>query len=118
MSDALPLPPSPNIEQYRKLAKDFLDACKSGDPGEVREWAARWAEAVARLQGRPDTPELHNEIGQDIERIQRQYRRLRESSENVGRCTVAGAQLLVARCHGFDSWPKFAKHLRACGSAN
>jgi hypothetical protein len=32
MSDALRLPPRPDLEQYRKLAKDFQSACKSGEP--------------------------------------------------------------------------------------
>jgi hypothetical protein len=45
MSDALPLPPRPNVEQYRKLAKDLLHASRSGDPGAVGDWAARWAPA-------------------------------------------------------------------------
>ena len=54
MSDALPLPPRPNLEQYKKLAKDFQHACKSGDPGAIRDWAARWAETLARLQGQDD----------------------------------------------------------------
>ena len=39
MSDALPLPPRPNLEQYRKLAKDFQRACKSSQPSAIRDWA-------------------------------------------------------------------------------
>jgi hypothetical protein len=27
--------------------------------------------------------------------------------------TLAGAQLAIAREHGFESWPKFAKHIEA-----
>ena len=60
MSDALPLPPRPNLEQYKKLAKDFQHACKSGDPGAIRDWAARWAETLARLQGLEITPEVRS----------------------------------------------------------
>ena len=29
--DALPLPPRPNLEQYKKLAKDLVKAWKSSD---------------------------------------------------------------------------------------
>ena len=41
---ALPLPARPNVEQYRKLAKDLVKACKSGEPTAVRDWAVRWIE--------------------------------------------------------------------------
>jgi ankyrin repeat protein len=118
MSDALALPPRPNVEQYRKIAKDFHQACKTGDPGAAHDWAARWAEALARIRGLPDTPELRREIGLDAARIQRQWRNLQKSNEHVRRCTLAGAQLLVARCHGFVSWSKFVSHLEAIARAN
>src|SRR5215471_12819307 len=101
MSDALPLPPRPNIEQYKKLARDFQHACKSGEPAARREWAARWAEALARLRGRPVTPEVQREIDSDVERVERQWRDVQKSKEQASRCTLAGAQLFIARCHGF-----------------
>ena len=31
MSDAHPLPPRPDLDQYKKLAKDFQRACRSTD---------------------------------------------------------------------------------------
>lgn len=62
MSYALPLPPRPNIEQYKKLAKDFQRACKSHDPRAVRDLAARWAETIARLQGLEIAPQLRRRI--------------------------------------------------------
>ena len=117
MSDALALPPRPNIEQYKKLAKEFQQACKTGDPGAVRDWAARWAETVARLNGLPDNPDAGRNV-LDVERIQRQWQRIQTSNENAGRCTLAGAQFLIARCHGFDSWPKFTKHIEAFAQAH
>src|SRR5262249_6885662 len=114
----LPLPPRPNLEQYKKLAKDFQGACKSGDPGAVRDWAARWADTLARLQARAITPEVRREIGYDTERVERQWHKIQKSNEHAGRCTLADAQFFVARCHGFASWPKFAKHLEAVARAN
>lgn len=95
MSDALPLPPHPNLEQYKKLAKDLQRACKLGDEA-VRDWAARW----------------------DGERVARQWQKIRRSHERMARCTLAGAQFFVARCHGFTSWPKFAQHVEALRRAN
>lgn len=118
MSDALPLPPRPSFEQYKKLAKDFQHASKTGSPGAIRDWAARWAETLARLRGQAMTPEVRSEIHRDIERVERQWHRLRKPDEGTVRCTLAGAQFFVARCHGFMSWPKFAKHMEALANAD
>ncbi len=118
MSDALALPPRPNLEQYKKLAKEFQEACKTRDPAAVRNWSLRWAENVARLQGLADTPDVRQQIGLDVDRIARQWQKLQKSNEDAGRCTLAGAQLLIARCLGFDSWPKFTKHVEALARAN
>lgn len=117
MSDALPLPPRPNLEQYKKLAKGFQDACTSGD-GAIRDWAVRWAETLARLQGHAITPEVRQQIHWDTERVERQWHKIRKSKERLARCTVADAQFFVARCHGFASWPKFVKHVETLALAN
>jgi ankyrin repeat protein len=118
VSDALRLPPRPNLEQYKKLAKDLQHACKSGDRGAIRDWAARWAETLARLEGQEITPEVQRGIQRDRETVERQWHKPQKSKEHVGRCTLAGAQFFVARCHGFTSWPKFVKHLEALTQAN
>jgi hypothetical protein len=118
MSDALPLPPRPDLEQYRKLAKDLQRACKSGDPAEVGAWAARWTATLARLQGREITGEVQLEIDRDQERIARLWRKLRQSNERAARCTLTDAQFFVARAHGFTSWPAFSRHLQALARAD
>jgi DNA-binding GntR family transcriptional regulator len=115
MSDALSLPPRPNLEQYKKLARDFQHACKSGDAAALRDWTVRWVETLARLQGRAITSEVQREIGWDTERVERQWRKIQRSNEQAARCTLAGAQFFIARCHGFGSWPKFIKYLEAVG---
>jgi hypothetical protein len=46
---ALPLPPHPSIEQYKKLAKELSRACNAGDPSAIREWAAKWIHALVKL---------------------------------------------------------------------
>jgi ankyrin repeat protein len=117
MSDALPLPPRPNLEQYKKLAKDFQDACRSGDPGATRDWASRWAETLARLQGHEITPEVRQEIHRDTARVERQWQQIQRSKERVA-CSVADAQFFVARCHGFASWPKFVRHVETLARSN
>jgi len=113
MSDAIPLPPRPNLEQYKKLAKDFQHACKSGDSDAIRQWAARWMNTLARLQGFEMT-EFHREA----QRIEQRWHNFQKSSKRPARCTLADAQFFVAREHGFTSWPKFSKHLQGLGRAN
>jgi ankyrin repeat protein len=118
MSDALPLPPRPNLEQYKKLAKDFQHACKSSDPGAIRDWAAHWAEAIARLQGLEITPEVRRQIAVEAERMEHSWRKYQKTNERAARCVLADAQFFVARGHGFASWPKFARHLEALAHEN
>lgn len=118
MSDALPLPPRPNLEQYRKLAKDFQHACKSDGPSAVRNWAAHWAESLARLQGREITDNLRRQIGYEAERMAARWQKFRKSNEGAARCTLAQSQFFIARGHGFASWPKFASHLEGLARAD
>lgn len=49
MSDAQPLPPRPDLAQYRALAKDLKHAATSGDPTAIQRWARRWLDALARV---------------------------------------------------------------------
>jgi ankyrin repeat protein len=81
--DVKELPARPNLEQYKKQAKDLFKAWASGDPDGV------W-------------------------RIKRHNPRLAKLSHVDFRkvsLRLADAQLAIAREHGFESWPKFAKHI-------
>ncbi len=99
--DALPLPPHPSLERYRKLAKELVKACRSG---EIRAWAERWVSDLARLSG--ITARIDPWVGA-VEAFA--GRRL----AGTRTCALADAQFVIARSHGFDSWPKFAKYLDA-----
>jgi ankyrin repeat protein len=101
MSDALSLPDSPNLDHYKKLAKEFQHACQSGRPDAIREWAAAW------LQRRSDA-----DAG-DIDRAVRTWKRLVKQRPSLAQGGLTDAQFLIARAHGFDSWPEFAKHIEA-----
>jgi ankyrin repeat protein len=79
MSDALPLPARPNLDHYRKRAKDLVKTCQSSDAAALEQFSARWK----RVKQTDRTPA----------------------------CTLTNAQFVIAREHGFESWPKFAKHL-------
>jgi len=67
------LPAHPDLEQYKKQAKELLQASKAGAP-----------EALARMQKYP----------------------------RRARLTLADAQFVMAREHGFESWPRFAQRIR------
>lgn len=77
------LPARPNLEQYKKQAKELARACRVG----VRD-------ALARL--RRHHPRFH---------------KLPESEIGSAPITRSEAQLVIAREHGFESWPKFARHI-------
>src|SRR5438105_3332859 len=88
MSDAIPLPARPSLEQYKKQAKDLLKAIKSSDATAIRRWADQWL------------------APHDWPRITEQLR-----ATPIDR--LSDVQFFIARAHGFESWPKFAKHIEA-----
>jgi ankyrin repeat protein len=77
------LPLHPNLDQYKKQAKDLLKAFKSQD-------------------------------SKAMERIRQRHPHAREVTEP----TLADAQLVLAREHSFESWPKFAKCVQELSQAN
>ena len=92
--DVVPLPARPNLEQYRKQAKDLVKACRIGAADALHAWAARWPN--------------HSE---QIERF------ARETLTSRG-CALTAAQFVIARMHGFLSWPKFSANLDVRGNRN
>ncbi|MPY86573.1 MAG: ankryin [Luteitalea sp.] len=76
------LPARPNLEQYKKQAKELINAYKSDDPEAVRR-------VREHRRGRGRT--IGSAAGRKI--------------------TLADAQFVIAREHGFDSWPKFTRHV-------
>jgi Ankyrin repeats (many copies) len=111
---ALPLPARPSLERYRKLAKELLNICKAAQleasqPEILRAWAEGWIDTLIRLSGvviaQPvDTREW-------LDGLEAFARRILLSAEDS--CTLAHAQFVLARSHGFASWAKFAAYLRA-----
>ena len=72
--------------------------------------------ARARGDSRRFTPE---QVDREVEQIEKDAR----SSRLVGTdgdvsCTLADAQLFLARLHDFASWPKFVAHIEALSSDN
>ena len=123
--DALPLPPRPNLEQYKKLAKDLLKASQSPDPTALRTWCARWIEKLLVIP---------SEVAGSQSAPATQSRDLVSASDTADHCTVqlenfareklsesatlTAAQFVIVRAQGFESWPKLTKHIEAVARSN
>lgn len=117
--DALPLPARPHLEQYKKQAKELVKACKSADPGAIRVWAAKWVETLVKKAGITITPRLPVRVERWAEQVEEFARDTLSMSGGRGAtCSLARAQFVIARSHGFPSWPPFAKHIEALARAN
>ena len=108
--DALPLPPRPSLERYKKLAKELVKACKSGDDDAIGAWAEQWVRTLAELS------ELRNKGAAQIARHTNEVenfarRKLFGNEPGSRKCALADAQFVIARSDGFESWPKFARHV-------
>ncbi len=111
--DALPLPPRPNPNHYKKRAKDLLKAAESSDPAALRAWAASWIDSLVRLSNLTLTPQLPVRLDHWTDQLEKFAR-----EKLSGTRTLSAAHLIIARAHGFESWPKLAQHLEALAPAN
>jgi ankyrin repeat protein len=108
--DALPLPLHPSLEQYKKLAKELVRICKSGDQAALSSWSKRWVETLVKLHGLAITPGMPVRVDRWAAQVE-EFARRKLSSPAGKQCVLADAQFVLARVHGFDSWPKFASHV-------
>src|SRR5579859_2812941 len=75
------LPARPSLEQYKKQAKELLRAIKAGNVDAV-------------------------------DNVRRWHPRFRSFTDHqLSAFTLSDAQLVLARAHGFPSWPGFTRHL-------
>jgi len=109
--DAFPLPQRPNLERYKKLAKELVKACRSKNEDAIREWAEKWVAALIRQSGIHFVRPLSVVTSTWTDRVEEFVQR--KVTEQDGRCRLADAQFIIARSHGFESWVKFSKHLSA-----
>lgn len=86
--DSKPLPSRPSLEQYKKQAKELLKAYRSAD-----------AEAIRRVKANHP-----------------RFNKLSEVALRNTKLALADAQLVIAREHGFESWPKFTKRIEVINS--
>ena len=111
--DALPLPPRPSLDHYKKRAKVLVKACHSSDPAAIRAWVANWIDSLVRLSDLTITPQLPVRIDRWTDQLE-EFARQKLSQT----CTLSAAQFIIARAQGFESWPNLANHLAAIARAN
>src|ERR1700680_3383546 len=106
--DALPLPPRPSLEHYKKRAKDLVKACHSTDASAIRAWAANWMDSLVCLTDLNITPQLPVRIDHWTDELEKFARQQLSKT-----CSLSAAQFIIARAQGFESWPKLSNHLAA-----
>lgn len=118
--DALPLPAHPNLEQYKKLAKNLLKACKlqPSNPNSIDAWAERWVNRLVRLA---DVKVQHfmsvrvshwaDGVADFVER--QTISPTRAPGSNPEPCSLTSAQFVIARSQGFRSWPQLVDQAEA-----
>ncbi|HEX4605047.1 MAG TPA: ankyrin repeat domain-containing protein [Candidatus Angelobacter sp.] len=79
--DTKQFPEHPNLEQYKKQAKELLQAFRTADMGAIRR----------------------------VHRSHPRFRKLAEAEFRSAPFSLSDAQWVIAREHGFESWPKFVK---------
>ena len=104
--DSLPLPQHPDVEQYKKLAKELLRASKSNDHDAIRKWSANWVKGLVERSGIQITPHLPVRTDGWIRHVANfAQAKLPDGSK------LSDAQIVIARSHGFPSWPEFVRHI-------
>jgi hypothetical protein len=112
--DVLPLPPHPDLEQYRRRAKDLVKACKSSEADALTQWASRWIHDLHRLYSTDSAADPRQ-----LEHYAAQLATFARNRMTEAGCAVTQAQFVIARAHGFLSWERLTQHLGAlAGPAN
>src|SRR4051794_39257812 len=107
--DALPQSPSPNAEQYRKLAKDLAKACKAGSSEGIRNWTSAFVRQLVQLSGLEVSPNLPVEVSRWIDQVTEFAAKTLLHGER--KCSLTGAQFVIARSLGFTHWPRLISHV-------
>lgn len=107
--DALPQPPHANLEQYRKLAKDLVKACRADSPDSLRNWTTAFVHDLVQRSGIEITPTLPFDIDRRIHQVTRFAEKTLRGGDRP--CVLTSAQFVLAQSLGFVSWPRLVKHL-------
>lgn len=112
--DALPLPARPNVERYKKIAKDLTKACRSNDSDAFRRWSQSFVETLVDRAALTIPPGMPVAVQRWIDQVAAfAQEKMSGASHGGTACRLTDAQFVIARSHGFASWQKFATHLDA-----
>ena len=113
--DTLPLPPRPDLEQYRKRAKSLVAAANSGDPDAVTKWASDWLTSLTKLLGVEITPFVQGSFDRAVGHLRERVDSRVAESQNR-RLTLADAQHLIAAAHSYENWAAFSAEVEGLRS--
>jgi ankyrin repeat protein len=113
--DALPLPPNPSLEHYRKVAKNLVKICEADTPGGIRDWSAAFVEDLVKRSRVAFAPNLPIERAGWVDGLTEFATRALHKTRKS--CTLSTAQFVIARALGFISWPRFVQHLEGAAPA-
>ena len=106
--DALPLSARPNLDRYKKRAKDLVKVANSPDPAALNQFVHTWLDSLLHSASLTITPQLPISPDRWVDEL---GSFLRTEKRSVQAFTLARAHFIIARIHGFESWPKFARHV-------
>ena len=112
--DTLPLPPRPDLAQYRKRAKSLVTAANSSDPDAVKRWAEEWLRALTKLLDVEITPFVQHSFDRAVEALAREV----SARAKPNAFTLSDAQHLIAQAHSYDSWAEFAREIEGLRSGS
>jgi hypothetical protein len=115
--DTLPLPPRPDLDNYRKRAKSLAAAANSRDPDALRAWAADWLTTLARSLGWEITPFIQDSFDRAVTQLEKEVAARVARSHGEGKSfALADAQHVIAAAHSYDSWADFAREIEGLRS--
>lgn len=108
--DALPLSTHPNAEQFRKLAKDLVNACREQGADGIRAWSSAYVGDLVERGATQQSAELLAQTSRWSEQVAGFASKTLLQGDRL--CSLARAQFVMARAHGFASWPRLMKHIQ------
>jgi len=98
--DALPLPARPNLDQYKKRAKDLVKAANSPDPAALNQFVRTWLDSLLRSTSLTITPQLPVSADGWTDELSSFLRTEQQSAQPF---TLARAQFILARIQGLKA---------------